>query len=167
MTQRRTPQTILAIDDESSGRKLAILLLEREGYRVLTAPNGEEGLVLAKAKQPNGILLDFIIPKADGHEAAGSLSTGIIDAHSTSASRKIDPRSADGTSDHSEARTGVVARIAAHTAAPRNGKASAAVLKRVLTSTLTTIADARIATTIAALVQSMWTSRRGSFWIGE
>ena len=52
MSDTGQPHTILTIDDETSGRKLMKLLLEREGYRVLTAANGEEGLVLAKGEQP-------------------------------------------------------------------------------------------------------------------
>lgn len=56
------------IDDEANARKLAKLLLEREGYRVLTAADGEEGLILAKVKQPDVILLDIIMPKMSGHE---------------------------------------------------------------------------------------------------
>lgn len=59
---------ILAVDDEESSLKLIRLLLERVGYRVLTAPSGEEGLVLAKAEQPDVILLDVIMPGIDGHE---------------------------------------------------------------------------------------------------
>ena len=56
------------IDDESNSRKVAKLLLEREGYRVLTASNGEEGLILAKVEQPDVVLLDVIMPKMNGYE---------------------------------------------------------------------------------------------------
>ena len=64
-----TPQyTVLMIDDEANARKLAKLLLEREGYRVLTAANGEEGLILAKVERPSVILLDVMMPKMDGFE---------------------------------------------------------------------------------------------------
>jgi CheY-like chemotaxis protein len=59
---------ILMIDDEASGRKLIKLLLEQAGYRVLTAPGGEEGLVLAKAEHPDVILLDIRMPQVDGYE---------------------------------------------------------------------------------------------------
>ena len=41
-------KTILMIDDEVNARKVAKLILEREGYRTLTASNGEEGLILVK-----------------------------------------------------------------------------------------------------------------------
>jgi CheY-like chemotaxis protein len=60
--------TVLIIDDEPNARKVIKLLLEREGYRVLTAANGEEGLVLSKVERPRVILLDLMMPKMNGHE---------------------------------------------------------------------------------------------------
>lgn len=68
MAEGASGRTILTVDDEGSARKLVKLLLEREGYRVLTAANGEEGLVLAKAERPDLILLDLMMPKMNGHE---------------------------------------------------------------------------------------------------
>ena len=60
---------ILAVDDEPNARKLLKLLLEREGYRVITAANGEEALILAKLEQPRLVLLDVMMPKMNGYEA--------------------------------------------------------------------------------------------------
>ena len=60
--------TVLMIDDESNSRKIVKLLLEREGFRVLTAANGEEGLILAKVEQPHVVLLDVMMPKMNGYE---------------------------------------------------------------------------------------------------
>lgn len=59
---------ILVIDDDASIRKVTALRLEREGYRVLTAPEGEEGLRIAKAERPDVILLDILMPRMDGRE---------------------------------------------------------------------------------------------------
>lgn len=73
MPQERPERTILLIDDEAGARKLVKLVLEREGFRVLTAPNGEEGLSVAKLEHPDVILLDLIMPKMDGHEALRQL----------------------------------------------------------------------------------------------
>ena len=56
------------IDDESNARKVVKLLLEREAFRVLTAANGEEGLILAKVERPHVILLDVMMPKMNGYE---------------------------------------------------------------------------------------------------
>lgn len=68
MPEADRPRTVLMIDDEESARKLVKLLLERSGYRVFTAPNGSDGLVLAKAELPRVILLDVMMPKMDGYE---------------------------------------------------------------------------------------------------
>ena len=68
MTEGRTGRTVLVIDDEVNARKLAKMLLEREGFTVFTAGNGEEGLTLAKVERPDVILLDLIMPKMIGHD---------------------------------------------------------------------------------------------------
>ena len=68
MTERQAGRTILIIDDEVNARKLAKMLLEREGFTVFTTGNGEEGLTLAKVERPDVILLDLIMPKMSGHE---------------------------------------------------------------------------------------------------
>lgn len=68
MDKAKPQATVLMIDDESNARKMAKLLLGREGFRVVTAANGEEGLILAKVEQPSVILLDLIMPKMNGHE---------------------------------------------------------------------------------------------------
>lgn len=68
MSEHNGQAVVLMVDDEVSNRKLITLLLGRVGYKVLTAPNGEEGLILAKAEHPDVILLDIIMPVMDGHE---------------------------------------------------------------------------------------------------
>ncbi|MBI3321695.1 MAG: response regulator [Candidatus Omnitrophica bacterium] len=68
MPQPQAERPILVVDDEGSSRKLAKLLLEQAGYRVLTSPNGEEGLLLAKVERPTIILLDVIMPNMNGYE---------------------------------------------------------------------------------------------------
>ena len=56
------------IEDDASIRRVATLRLAREGYRVVTALDGNEGLALAKAQQPQLILLDLMMPAMDGRE---------------------------------------------------------------------------------------------------
>ena len=69
MTQAPSGVTILAVDDDVNARKLITLLLEREGYRVITAAHGEEALILAKVQRPQVILLDIMMPKMNGYDA--------------------------------------------------------------------------------------------------
>lgn len=59
---------ILAIDDEKDILKLLQYNLERDGYQVSTAKSGEEGLEAARAKRPDLIILDIMLPEMDGLE---------------------------------------------------------------------------------------------------
>lgn len=59
---------VLIVDDEVGNRTLVSLVLGRLGYTVLTASNGAEGLLAAKAQHPDVILLDIMMPVMDGHE---------------------------------------------------------------------------------------------------
>ena len=61
-------KTILIIDDEEDIREIISYNLTKEGYTVLTAKNGEEGLRQAKKHIPNLILLDVMMPEMDGIE---------------------------------------------------------------------------------------------------
>ena len=64
---------ILVVEDDSAIRALITALLEREGYRVLAASDGESGLRLALEEEPDAILLDVGLPRMDGHEVTRRL----------------------------------------------------------------------------------------------
>lgn len=59
---------ILVIEDDPSTLRLIKYTLQQEGYQVLTAPNGLEGLRKAKSKQLDLIILDVMLPGVDGFE---------------------------------------------------------------------------------------------------
>jgi DNA-binding response OmpR family regulator len=59
-------KTILVIDNERPMLELARMILERAGYRVLDAVNGEDGLEKAMALRPDLILIDFMMPVLNG-----------------------------------------------------------------------------------------------------
>jgi adenylate cyclase len=59
-------QRMLVIDDDPSVCELMTRLCGKEGYEVVTAGNGEEGLKLAREKRPNLITLDVMMPGMDG-----------------------------------------------------------------------------------------------------
>jgi two-component system alkaline phosphatase synthesis response regulator PhoP len=57
---------ILVVDDERKIVELIRLYLEKDGYRVLVATDGLDGLDLARQKRPDLILLDLMLPGMDG-----------------------------------------------------------------------------------------------------
>ncbi|HEY3123305.1 MAG TPA: GAF domain-containing protein, partial [Thermoanaerobaculia bacterium] len=58
--------SILVIDDDAISREALTVLLEEEGYEVLTASGGEEGLKAVEEHRPNLLLLDMMMPGMDG-----------------------------------------------------------------------------------------------------
>jgi len=62
------PRTILVVDDEESIRFLYREELEEEGYRVITAADGEEALRKLSVDKPHLITLDIRMPGMDGIE---------------------------------------------------------------------------------------------------
>ncbi len=60
-------KTILVIEDEASLRKILVERFGLEGFNVLQAKDGEEGLKVALKQHPDIILLDIVMPKMDGN----------------------------------------------------------------------------------------------------
>jgi PAS domain S-box-containing protein len=60
--------SILVIDDDAISLEALSVLLEEEGYEVLTASGGEEGLKAVEEHRPNLLLLDMMLPGMDGVE---------------------------------------------------------------------------------------------------
>ena len=58
---------ILLIDDEYEILELAKLRLRSEGFEVVTAANGQEGLEKVRTEKPNLVLMDLIMPVMDGY----------------------------------------------------------------------------------------------------
>jgi two-component system, OmpR family, response regulator len=65
--------TILLVDDEDSVQKLLAYPLEREGFRVLQARDGEEALTRFAAEEVDLVVLDIMLPKLDGLEVCKRL----------------------------------------------------------------------------------------------
>lgn len=62
-------KTILVVDDEKDLLDLIEYNLKKEGFNVLKAENGEEGIKIAKEHKPDLVLMDIMMPKMDGMEA--------------------------------------------------------------------------------------------------
>lgn len=59
---------LLVVDDEELVRKMVCLWFEREGFSVISAENGTEGLRLAIQEKPDVVLLDIMMPGLHGFE---------------------------------------------------------------------------------------------------
>jgi two-component system, OmpR family, alkaline phosphatase synthesis response regulator PhoP len=66
-------QKILVVDDEPSIVRPLMFILKKNGYTVLTASNGEEGLQVAQTEKPDLIFLDVMMPKKNGYEVCQEL----------------------------------------------------------------------------------------------
>ncbi len=58
---------VLIVDDSPTVRRLGELILSQQGYVVHTAEDGEQGLEIARRIKPDAILVDFVMPKMNGH----------------------------------------------------------------------------------------------------
>lgn len=76
-----TAGTVLVIDDDSSAREVIGRMLARDGFRVVTAASGEEGLRRAREEQPDVITLDVLMPGMDGWAVLGALKADAALAH--------------------------------------------------------------------------------------
>jgi two-component system cell cycle response regulator DivK len=65
--------TVLVIEDNPANMKLVSLLLRNAGHGVLSAPDAETGLTLARTEKPDLILMDIHLPGMDGLEATALL----------------------------------------------------------------------------------------------
>jgi two-component system alkaline phosphatase synthesis response regulator PhoP len=64
---------ILLVDDEEDIRKVVAYQLKANGYEVIIAEDGEEGLEKARSEAPDLIILDLMLPKIEGHKVCGLL----------------------------------------------------------------------------------------------
>lgn len=68
-------KTLLIIEDNEQNLYLMRFLLEKNGYAVISAENGREGVEKALLHKPMAILLDIQLPEMDGYAVAAELKT--------------------------------------------------------------------------------------------
>ena len=66
-------EKILNIDDSPTVQRLIEMILSSQGYQVVLASDGEEGIAKAKSERPALILVDFVMPKMNGYQVCKTL----------------------------------------------------------------------------------------------
>jgi pilus assembly protein CpaE len=66
-------EKILVVDDDLDTLRLVGMMLERQGYQIIAASNGEQALELTRTEKPELIILDLMMPEIDGLEIAQRL----------------------------------------------------------------------------------------------
>ncbi|MEX2109336.1 MAG: response regulator [Gemmatimonadaceae bacterium] len=69
---------VLVIEDNSANMTLATFLLQSVGHQVIGATDAETGLTLARAEQPDLVLMDIQLPGMDGLQATGLLKADAV-----------------------------------------------------------------------------------------
>jgi two-component system cell cycle response regulator DivK len=66
---------ILLVEDNEMNRDMLSRRLERRGYQIVLAVDGEQGVAVAHAERPDLVLMDLSLPVLDGWEATAQLKT--------------------------------------------------------------------------------------------
>jgi CheY-like chemotaxis protein/MinD-like ATPase involved in chromosome partitioning or flagellar assembly len=74
-------EKILIIDDDIDTLKLVGMMLQKQGYEIVAAANGDQGLEQAESQNPDLILLDVMMPEIDGYEVAKRLRANSLTAN--------------------------------------------------------------------------------------
>ncbi len=67
-------KNVLIVDDSATDTHLLGEMLKKNGYTVLTATSGEEGIAKAKKDKPDLVLMDIVMPGMSGFEATRAIS---------------------------------------------------------------------------------------------
>ncbi len=71
------PKKVLIIDDDADYRALMSEVLQMEGWRVLTAPDGEVGLEMVSKERPDVVLCDLLMPRSNGFLVCRKIRGGL------------------------------------------------------------------------------------------
>ena len=73
MASNKQPRIVVVIEDDPEMIELVKLILAKDGYDVMGANNGREGLATIEEHQPDAVLLDLMMPDMDGWEVYQSM----------------------------------------------------------------------------------------------
>ncbi len=71
-----TAKLVLVVDDDDSVREMLEFIVKKEGFRVETAADGEDGVLKAETLAPDLIILDLMLPRYGGFELLRRLQAG-------------------------------------------------------------------------------------------
>jgi two-component system alkaline phosphatase synthesis response regulator PhoP len=71
---------VLAVDDEADILRLVRIKLEKAGFEVSTASDGEEGIEKALSEKPDIMVIDIMMPKKDGYQVVTEVKDKLGDA---------------------------------------------------------------------------------------
>ena len=77
----RAVRRVLIVDDERKNRQLIEVMLDEDGYQVLTASCGKDALAMMEASAPDLVLLDVMMPGMDGYQVASRIRGNPATAH--------------------------------------------------------------------------------------
>ena len=97
-------KSILVVDDERNIVDLLRLYLEKEGFAVIAAGDGEQALALQQRHEPDLVILDLMLPKRDGFEVCREIrkrgDTPVIMLTARAAEREVVRALELGAADH-------------------------------------------------------------------
>ena len=67
-------KNVLVVDDSPTDAHVVTGILEKNGFTVISAASGEEGVEVAKAQKPDLVLMDVVMPGMSGFEATRAIS---------------------------------------------------------------------------------------------
>lgn len=73
--------TVLIVDDSPTEIHVLKTMLEKNGFDVITASSGEEGVATSKEAKPNLILMDIVMPGLNGFQATRQITTDSETSH--------------------------------------------------------------------------------------
>lgn len=74
-------EKILIVDDDPDIRDVLRITLEAEGYRILEAGDGEEALRVVRQSTPHLLIVDYVMPRLNGHEVCAVLKKDLLLRH--------------------------------------------------------------------------------------
>lgn len=72
---------ILLVEDSTTQAFFTTRVLEKNGYEVIVATNGEEGIEYARQMSPDLVIMDVVMPGANGFQATRAITMGLKTKH--------------------------------------------------------------------------------------